>query len=164
MVLIRDVVLNIYIFDSSGKLAAIDRKDDDIFESDVVTTPILILPTGEHPVKYIQKYLESKKIKVLSLDILPAIYLNTFDSEPEKEYLVLSFKISTTEFKTIAGDRENPTFVTMSLENFSKHPKLMPEFKKNNFLSLFSGSSVFYSGHYKDSDKSNQVLNLDVYG
>ena len=154
----RDIILDIYIFDQLGNIASVDRDQTDIYECDVLSMIILKLPVGEHPIEYIKKYIKQKKLSIIQLELLPAIFLNQFDSEPNKDYLVFSFKISIKKTKRMCPDFENKNIKWMPFNQFKKHPKLMPELKKNSFEQIFNGESLFYRGIYKDSDGSNSVL------
>ena len=160
----REIILNLYIFDENGDLLVVDRDENDSIEQNVVTLPILYLPIDEHPVDYIKKYLKSKKLKIKNLEMLKGIYLNKFDVEMEIDYLVFSFKIEVQGLRNeVRSDEENPNLKWMTLEEFSNHPKLMPEFRQNNFESLLEGKGLFYKGTYRESDGSFGVMKMINY-
>lgn len=48
----------------------------------------------------------------------------------------------------------------MKVDDFIDSPKLMPEFKKNEFLKLLKGKHLFYKGLYKESDGSFDVIEM----
>ena len=159
----REIVIDLYIFDEHGLIAAVERDENDMYEKNVLSGGILILPHGKHPVEHIRQYLEGKSIKDQMIEMLPAIYHNTFDSTPDEEFLVLSFKAVIKHQEIITGDDQNRKFSWMTMEEFVSHPKLMPEFKRSNVQQIFEGKPLFYKGYYKESDGSYDVLNWQVF-
>ncbi len=154
----RVLILDLYLFDIEGNIAAVDRKEDDPILVNTLSMIILPLPIGHHPIKYLKEYIAKKSLHLLKIEILPALFLNTFESEKEYEYLVTSYKATVDVSTSIDGDKENQNIHWMSFADFCNHPKLMPEFKTNNFGKILAGESMFYTGHYNDLDQSNQVL------
>lgn len=159
----RIIILDVFLFDQSGDMAVVKRDSTDIYEKDVVSPIILTLPIDHHPVKFLLKYMRTKELEINSLNLLPAIYQNKFDSEPDREYLVLSFtaKCQRDLNKATNSDPENKSIVWMPLTQFANHPKLMPELKRSNFAQILDGKNKFYQGYYRDSDGSNAVLGFD---
>ncbi len=161
MITQRDLIIDLYIFDTHGNIAAVDRKSDDPILGNTLSMIILTLPLGHHPIEYIKNYIQSKDLELEEFSLLPGIFLNTFDSEVENEYLVTSYKAIVKERKTTVGDNHNRNIVWMPFQDFSNHPSLMPEFKANKFQDMFEGKSMFYKGSYKDSDLSNKILSWE---
>ena len=159
----RTLIIDLFIFDSAGNLAAVFRDDHDIYLKNVVSHIILTLPIGQHPIKYLKNYLTTKNLTTGQIELLPAIYQNFFDSEPENEYLVFSFKISLTSdpLPTIIGDPENPTIKWLSLTEFDTQPNLLPELKSGDYKKILENKAKYYTGIYQDSDNSNRVLQFE---
>ena len=155
----REIVLDLFVFDEDTNLLAVDRGENDVYETNVLSALILILPMGQHPVEYVKNYLSQKGLEVDFVELLPAIYHNTFDTMPNEEFLVLSFKVVVGHRDNINGDEENKNLVWMSINEFESHPKLMPEFRRSKVWKIFDGKSLFYKGHYKESDGSYDPIN-----
>lgn len=160
----RELILDIYLFDQQGNISFASRDDKDIYILNADTPIILNLPLGKHPIKYIQDYLATKGLNLIKVDLLPAFFQNIFDSEPEVEYLVTSYKVVVDKFpENISGDKENPNIKTSSFEEFKNNPQLTSEFKTGGFEELLKGKGKYYSGTYRDSDGSNAVISFTNY-
>jgi hypothetical protein len=155
----RTLILDLYLFDETGNIAGVNRKKDDPLLANTLTMIILELPVGEHPISYLKKYLADKHLEVLQMEMLPSFYQNWFDSEPTREYLVLSFKtVVKGEQTIIQGDHLNRNISFTSVSDFLNNPRLMPEFKKFNLGQVMEGKPLYTKGKYRDSDFSNEVL------
>lgn len=154
----REIILNLFLLNSRGQVAVVERDEDDVYEQNVLSAIILVLPLGEHPVEYAKKYIQDKGLDVKSFEMAPCLYLNRFDSEPEVDYMVLTFKMEVGNVSLVKGDKENPSIVWMDVDEFANHPKLMPEYKRSNVKRVLGGSQLFYRGYYKESDGSFNVI------
>jgi hypothetical protein len=160
----KNIVLDLYIFNQSNQLLVNSSSASTAFNSNSLRPIIVYAQKGKHPIEQIKEYIAAKNLKLASINFLPSLILNKFDTEMDEDYLVLSFKviIETKDFVWIE-DEMNKSAIWTDLESFSTDSKLLPEFHDKLFLDILNGKEIHYSGVYKESDGSNDVIQKSVH-
>lgn len=161
----QKIVFDLYIFNDKGELLVNSSSVSVKFNSKSLRPIIIYAKQGKHPLKQVKEYIKSKNLVLKSIEFLPSLLLNKFDTEIDVDYLVLNFKIeimdNTLTWKWISDDM-NQNVTWLDLKTFSSSTNLLPEFKDELFLDILKGKEVHYSGLYKESDGSNDVIYKNI--